>query len=144
HIEYVRILCGLEAICYFMHFLPARKGRAYMPRKTDKNAQRAMVADVLNNIVARQGLDAVTMRTVATGAGCSVGAIQKYFRNKDDMLVFAMRHAIDRFVERSSPPINPHLNHQGFLNVLVSDIAQTLPLDDISRAEALVWSEFTA
>src|SRR5699024_7626876 len=30
------------------------------------------------------------------------------------------------------------------LNVLVSDIAQTLPLDDISRAEALVWSEFTA
>lgn len=115
-----------------------------MRRQMSKDAQRTQVADALNAIIARQGLDGVTMRTVAAEAGCSVGAVQKYFRTKDDMLVFAMQRAAERFEEQTGPIPEVALNHHDFLSAITSGIVRTLPIDDVSRAEAQVWFEFTS
>src|SRR3954467_4457371 len=40
-------------------------------------------------VAAHQGLEAVSLRHVATEAGVSTGMVQHYFRTKDEMMTFA-------------------------------------------------------
>ncbi|GAA4606184.1 AcrR family transcriptional regulator [Actinoplanes octamycinicus] len=109
-----------------------------MPKVVDRDAQRRTIGAALLALVAEAGLDQVSVRTVAARAGRSPGAVQKYFRTKEEMLRLALDLAGERTeqrmraVDRSGPP------HQ----VLRRLIDATLPLDAERRAEALVWTAF--
>ena len=48
--------------------------------------QRASLVAVAREIVARQGPPALTMRTLATEAGCSVGLVYKLFDDRADLV----------------------------------------------------------
>ncbi|WP_433272671.1 TetR/AcrR family transcriptional regulator [Pseudonocardia xinjiangensis] len=61
-----------------------------MPKKVDHQAQRALIADALMRVAATRGLEAVSLRHVATEAGVSTGMVQHYFRTKDQMMIFAL------------------------------------------------------
>jgi AcrR family transcriptional regulator len=82
-------------------------------------------------------MDGVTLRDVASRAGVSMGAVQRCFRTKDEMLLFALRHVGERLTERlrggSHGPAS-----------LAHAAAEIALLDDAHRTEARVWLAFVA
>ncbi|MFI6908805.1 TetR/AcrR family transcriptional regulator [Nonomuraea sp. NPDC050394] len=114
-----------------------------MPRSVDHGERRRHIAAALLRVIEREGMEAVSVRTVAAEAGCSVGAIQRYFTSKDEMLRFALAEVIEASGERLR---NVPLTTEGrrFPEALRAVILAVLPLDAARRGEALVWAAFHA
>jgi TetR/AcrR family transcriptional repressor of bet genes len=53
---------------------------------TDTGDRRSAIIKAVWRVIAEQGMEAVTMRTVAAAAAVSVGRIQYRFRTKDELL----------------------------------------------------------
>lgn len=101
---------------------------------------RDRLVEVLCSIVATQGLDAVTVREVATAAGVSIGAVQHHFRTKDEMLLAAFQHVVATTENRVAAV---ELGRDVRANL--SDIlCELLPLDDARLREARVYVAFAA
>jgi AcrR family transcriptional regulator len=109
-----------------------------MPKTVDRGEQRRQIGAALLQLVAERGLDEVSVRTVAAATGRSPGAVQKYFRTKDEMLTFAAELAGER-VERRMAEVNTALPLRQALRDL---ILTTLPLDAERRAEATAQLAF--
>lgn len=109
-----------------------------MPKTVDREEQRRQIGAALLQLVADRGLDEVSVRTVAAAAGRSPGAVQKYFRTKDEMLTFAAALAGER-IERRMADVDTALPLRHALPEL---ILTTLPLDAERRAEATVQLAF--
>ncbi|HTN79935.1 MAG TPA: TetR/AcrR family transcriptional regulator [Acidimicrobiales bacterium] len=58
-----------------------------MPKIVDIEQRRAEIADAAARLIARSGLDAVTMREVAAEAGWTTGAVTHYFADKRELLL---------------------------------------------------------
>lgn len=85
-------------------------------------------------IVTTQGLPAVTFRAVAAESGWSLGAVQKTFRTKDDLIRATLTHAQESVsTQLSVDPGRPTLRAW-----LVELVMATLPLDDARRSACLV------
>ena len=105
-----------------------------------QTVRRQQVGEAVLRLAAREGLDGVSVRKVAAEAGCSPGAVQKYFATRDAMLFFALELAGERTWQRLS-----RVEVSGPLrDVVHAWLLATLPLDDERRAEARVWLEFAA
>ncbi|MFD9035433.1 TetR/AcrR family transcriptional regulator [Streptomyces sp. NPDC059567] len=109
-----------------------------MPKTVDRREQRRQIGAALLRLAAEQGLDQVSVRTVAAESGRSAGAVQKYFGTKEDMLVFAAELAGERIEERMAR-VDAGLPPRQALREL---ILTTLPLDDERRAEAAAQLAF--
>ena len=64
-----------------------------MPKIVDHDARREEVSDAVLQLIAREGIGAVTLRAVARESEWSTGVIGHYFRNRHDMLIAALRRA---------------------------------------------------
>lgn len=103
-------------------------------------AVKQRVIDAVLAITASRGLDQATMREVAKEAGVSVGSVQYYCRTRDDMLVIACRHVMDRIVARGEA-----LPRTGPVGSVVRAYAQEfLPLDEARADEQRVYLAFVA
>ena len=67
-----------------------------MPKIVDHEQRRTEIAEALWRVVARQGLEGATIRAVAAEAGWSRGIVEHYFDNKEELLAFSCRLAVDR------------------------------------------------
>lgn len=87
-------------------------------------------------LVAADGLEAVSVRSVAAEAGWSAGAVQKAFPTKRELVTAAVALMIRRVTTR--------MDALPATGDLITDVAaltrETLPLDERRREEALVWS----
>jgi AcrR family transcriptional regulator len=105
-----------------------------MPRRVDHDARRREIADAVLRLAATEGLESVSLRHVAAEAGISMGRVQHYFRNKDEMLAFAYEHQSrlheQRIVERLSATGRPPTARDIVRAVLV----EIIPTDEPSRA----------
>ncbi|GAA1113274.1 TetR/AcrR family transcriptional regulator [Arthrobacter flavus] len=108
-----------------------------MNRAPDKH--EAFAESVLKLIV-RGGIQAVSVRTVASDAGWSVGALQKTFPNKEALL----RASLQLLVARVDTRMETIPFTGDAADYLVRLITETLPLDQVRRDEALAWNAFTA
>jgi AcrR family transcriptional regulator len=113
-----------------------------MPKKVDHLARRTQIADALMRLAATQGLEAVSLRHVATEAGVSTGMVQHYFRTKDEMMTFALDVVSDRVQQRlaadrlgEDPPPK---------SVVRALLIQLLPLDEPRRLEGHLTLAFLA
>ncbi|MGW4688465.1 TetR/AcrR family transcriptional regulator [Streptomyces sp. NPDC004244] len=109
-----------------------------MPKTVDRPEQRRQIGAALLRLAAERGLDQISVRTVAAASGRSAGAVQKYFRSKEEMLVFAAELAGERIEERMAL-VDPALPLRQALREL---ILTTLPLDEERRAEAAAQLAF--
>src|SRR5690606_2816794 len=71
-----------------------------MPRVADHDQRRALMTHAFQRILAAEGLQRVTFSKVAADAGISVGLIQHYFANKDELLRFAYEDCLRRSADR--------------------------------------------
>ncbi|MEV0952020.1 TetR/AcrR family transcriptional regulator [Promicromonospora sp. NPDC050249] len=71
-----------------------------MPKRVDPEERRAQIAAALLRVAARQGLEAVSLRHVATEAGVTTGMVQHYFPSKEAMMDFALATVGERYGRR--------------------------------------------
>ena len=99
----------------------------------DLTARQAEFADAALRQLAREGLGAVTFRTVAAEAQMSVGAVQKAFSSKDLML----RVMFARLRETTAGPARFESGGPTVRTWLVERMMSLLPLDVPRRAAEL-------
>ncbi len=89
-------------------------------------------------LIARAGLDAVTVRDVAEGAGCSTAIVSHYFHNKKDLLYLTYRATIDQATERADQAL------AGSGGDVKAYLAEIMPLDEERVTEWKIWLAFWA
>ena len=104
----------------------------------DHHARRAQVVAVALRLIAKAGLDGVTVRDVASAAGCSTAIVSHYFRNKKELLDLTYRSTIDRSNERWEAAL---ATGDGDLRLYVAEI---MPLDEERLIEWKIWLAFWA
>ncbi|MER6445917.1 TetR/AcrR family transcriptional regulator [Streptomyces venezuelae] len=114
-----------------------------MPRQVDHEGRRRLIADAVCQLADEHGLEGVTLRDVAARAQVSMGAVQRCFRTKEEMLVFALGHIGERIGERVRARLvrSPAQSAGTALGHAVTEISL---LREEHRAEARVWLAFVA
>lgn len=112
-----------------------------MPKVVDHDTRRRELAESLWRVVVRDGVEAVSVRSVAAEAGWSSGALRHYFPDQRELIAAAMRLVTDRIAARiqalSSLPPSGTLEGRA-----LAFFEQLLPLDEDREIEAGVWFGF--
>jgi AcrR family transcriptional regulator len=106
--------------------------------------RRQVVLDALLRITQRDGLDGVSVRTVAAEAGCSMGFVQRQFHTKDAMLHAAFEHSLRPVatrLEQHMAEVEPGTPAQTFLRRIAEEL---LGVGEPYGDEAKVWIAFLA
>ncbi|WP_181789692.1 TetR/AcrR family transcriptional regulator [Streptomyces phytophilus] len=114
-----------------------------MPRQVDHVGRRRTIAEAVCRLAGERGLEGVTLRDVAARAGVSMGAVQRCFRTKEEMLVFALGYVSERVGERVRARL-VRSPAQSAGTALGHAAAEVSLLGDEHRAEARVWLAFVA
>jgi len=104
----------------------------------DLSPRQAEFADAALRLVARDGLSAVTFRSLATEAGMSLGAVQKAFPSKEQLL----RAMFGRLRETASLPALGEPGRPTLRDWFVALMVTVLPLDAPRRAAELQGAAF--
>lgn len=114
-----------------------------MPRHVDHAGRRRLVAEAVCRLADERGLEGVTLRDVAARAQVSMGAVQRCFRTKEEMLVFTLEHIGERIGERVRARLvrSPAQSAGTALGHAVTEVSL---LREEHRAEARVWLAFVA
>ncbi|WP_186763470.1 TetR/AcrR family transcriptional regulator [Lentzea tibetensis] len=111
-----------------------------MARKVDveqHEQRKEAIVQAVWRLVARAGLEAVSLREVAAEAHVSMGRVQHYFRTKDEMLLYGLKLAQDRMrvrIEQRLPS-----DDEGVLRAAVDEL---LGDDPDTRQAVRVWVAF--
>lgn len=114
-----------------------------MPRQVDHESRRRLIAEAVCRLADERGLEGVTLRDVAARAQVSMGAVQRCFRTKEEMLVFALGYIGERIGERVGARLvrSPAQSAATALGLAATEISL---LREEQRAEARVWLAFVA
>ncbi|MER5264360.1 TetR/AcrR family transcriptional regulator [Actinosynnema sp. NPDC002837] len=99
-----------------------------MPKQVEYESRRRQITDAVFLLADERGLEGVTLRDVAARADVSMGAVQRCFRTKDEMLRFALEEVGKRVLGRAGGT--------------AAEAARAVALPE--RAEARVWLAFVA
>ncbi|RDI69125.1 TetR/AcrR family transcriptional regulator [Nocardia pseudobrasiliensis] len=111
-----------------------------MPKIVDHDARRRELAEAVWRVIARDGVDAVSVRVVAAESGWSTGALRYYFTTRAELLAFACEQVIDRVSERIAR-ITPTEDARAWARAALSE---TMPLDPRRHTEATIAFSFVA
>ncbi|WP_326770421.1 TetR/AcrR family transcriptional regulator (plasmid) [Streptomyces sp. NBC_01591] len=114
-----------------------------MPRQVDHVSRRRLIAEAVCHLADERGLEGVTLRDVAARAQVSMGAVQRCFRTKEEMLVFALGHISEQVNERVRARL-VRSPAQSAGTALGHAAAEVSLLREEHRAEARVWLAFVA
>ncbi|MER6217711.1 TetR/AcrR family transcriptional regulator [Streptomyces sp. NPDC001674] len=114
-----------------------------MPRQVDHEGRRRLIAEAVCRLADESGLEGVTLRDVAGRAGVSMGAVQRCFRTKEEMLLFTLGQIGGRIGERVRERLvrSPAQSAASALGHAATEVAL---LRGEHRAEARVWLAFVA
>lgn len=99
-----------------------------------------LIADAAIRVVARRGIDALTVRNVARQAAVAPGTVQHHYPARVDLL----NGALDRVVERQLARVAATGFHASGVDALRNGLRALLPIDGERRDEAIVWVAFAA
>lgn len=109
-----------------------------MPKIVDHENQRRIFAEAAIRVIARDGLEGMTMRAVATESGLSYGSLFHYFDSKDDLLMHAVRHSTSLQARRVNEYTSRHTGLKALEHLLLDDAV----VSDSSRDVTVVWLAF--
>jgi AcrR family transcriptional regulator len=115
-----------------------------MPKRVDHRERRTLIADALMRVAAEQGLEAVSLRHVATAAGVSAGMVQHYFSTKDEMMAFAIDVVRERGQARVAEAMAALGADPSPRSQLRTMLAALLPLDEPAGNDGRVALAFLA
>lgn len=98
------------------------------------------IVDSAITVIARDGLDALSIRRVAAEAGVAIGTVQYYWPTRAELVLAALKRTAHRQQTRAmAAPREPTV-----LATLVARLGLLLPRDDPSREEAVAWVALAA
>jgi len=98
------------------------------------------IVDGAITVIARDGLDALSIRRVAAEAGVAIGTVQYHYPTRAELVLAGLQRTAHRQQVRAmATPREPAI-----LATLVTRLAWLLPHDDASREEAIVWVALAA
>ena len=100
--------------------------------------RRIEVAKAAWQVIIREGLDRTSMRAVAQELGSSTGVVTHYFRDKEDLILFALGLVFENVASEMKACVK---GQQG-IDRLEQMIFVALPLDLIDRDDWKVWIAF--
>jgi AcrR family transcriptional regulator len=109
-----------------------------MPKIVDHDAQRETFAEAAMRLIARHGIEGVTMRAVAAEAQLSYGSLFHYFESKDDLLM----HAVRQLTARQTTRVNEYESQYSGLRALEHLLCDDAIVNDSSRDSWMVWLTF--
>jgi len=109
-----------------------------MPKIVDHDAQRVKFAEAAMSLIARHGLEGVTMRAVAAEAGLSYGSLFHYFDSKDELLMHAVRHSTSLQTTRFNAYTSQYSGLKALEHLLCDDVIIT----ESTRDDWIVWLTF--
>ncbi|MFB6504214.1 TetR/AcrR family transcriptional regulator [Streptomyces sp. NPDC002466] len=114
-----------------------------MPKQVDHAGRRHLIAEAVCRLADERGLEGVTLRDVAARAQVSMGAVQRCFRTKEEMLVFTLGHIGEQVGERVRARLvrSPAQSARTALGHAATEVSL---LEEERHAEARVWLAFLA
>ncbi|MGW4384653.1 TetR/AcrR family transcriptional regulator [Kitasatospora sp. NPDC004531] len=114
-----------------------------MPKQVDHEERRRHIADAVCALIDEQGLQAAGLRDVAARAQVSMGAVQRCFRTKDEMLRFTLAHIGRQVTARARARLvaAPAQSPASAVGHLAHELAL---LQTHRRAQARTWLAFLA
>lgn len=106
-----------------------------MPIVVDKEERRAQVVAIAFDLVADEGIEALTFREIAAATGCSTSIVSHYFRNKNELLFKVYQVANERARVRLMAAHDSE-------RPLIECFDAVLPVDEPSRRNWRVWLAF--
>lgn len=79
----------------------AKQRRAEVLRDT----RRSLIVEAARGVFAREGLDATSMRMIATEAGCTTGAIYPYFDAKETLYAAVLEDSLDALYDHMTEAV---------------------------------------
>jgi AcrR family transcriptional regulator len=102
------------------------------------DARRIEVAQAAWRVIVREGLDRTSMRAIAQELGSSTGVVTHYFRDKEELTLFALERVFENVAEEMKACAK---RWQG-IDRLEQMIFVALPLEKIDRDDWKVWVAF--
>ena len=100
---------------------------------------RARIADAAIRVIARDGFDVVSIRTVAKEAGIVHGTVQYWFPSRDALLAGALLRFAQRQEHRVERVLAALPEDTALVDRIVAALRELLPVDDRRREEAALW-----
>jgi TetR/AcrR family transcriptional regulator, transcriptional repressor of bet genes len=112
-----------------------------VPKQVDHDARRTAIAEALWRVARVRGLEKVSLREVATEAGMSLGQLQHYFANRQQLMVFAVEFMSRKNVERVTGRLIAvdGADHRARLRAIVLEM---LPVDEDARVGSQLNIDF--
>ncbi|MET0988462.1 MAG: TetR/AcrR family transcriptional regulator [Steroidobacteraceae bacterium] len=107
-----------------------------MPKYVDHDLQRQEVAEIVATLIARAGIESVTVRAVAQEAGVSTAVVSHYFASKRELLLHCYRATAARATARVQAAMAVDDSN------LEAVLAALLPIRADARRDWLVWFAF--
>lgn len=96
---------------------------------TRQAERRRQILDGARAVIAQQGLQAVTMETIIAASGLSTGAVYRYYRNKDEIVVEAILTSLKEFATTVMARVDAESNDPLEFLHTITDIADRSDID---------------
>jgi AcrR family transcriptional regulator len=106
-----------------------------VPKIVDHEQRRAELVEALWRVIATGGMEAVTIRSVAAQAGWSRGIVEHYFRDRDELVLHAVRLACAQALSQVERHHRELVGREALRTVLLHDMALYGP----RRQGARIW-----
>lgn len=95
-----------------------------MPKIVDHGARRRLLAKTIMEVAAHDGLAAATLRAVAQRSGMSMGSVQHYFADREQMLNFVLSYVQERRTARIVAAVEDQqaATPKQILNTLIAEV----------------------
>jgi AcrR family transcriptional regulator len=113
-------------------------GRPRDPQRIE--ARRAEVAEAALRTISAYGIEGASLRAIAREGGFTTGTLAYYFRNKQEILLFAGRTILRALVARLATALSDHSP----LRSLETALLRELPAEPDTRLGWQIWLAFTA
>ncbi|MEU5721963.1 TetR family transcriptional regulator C-terminal domain-containing protein [Micromonospora sp. NPDC047738] len=111
-----------------------------MPKIVNHAQRRRELAAAVWQVIARDGVEGISIRSVAAASGWSSGALRHYFSTRAELLAFACEQVIDQVTERIQG-----LRHTGGpVEAVRAILLETMPVDETRRTEGSIAFAFLA
>ncbi len=100
--------------------------------------RRLEVSEAAWRVIVREGLDRASMRAIAQEMNCTTGVVTHYFRNKQELILFALHQVTERLQVMMQEAVE---NVSG-VERLAAMLLSFLPLDQERQEILRVWVAF--
>lgn len=100
--------------------------------------RRLEVSEAAWRVIVREGLDRTSLRAIAQELSCTTGVVTHYFRDKQELILFALNQVTQSLLQAMQAESSQALEVERLVNMM----SAFLPLDGERQAILQVWLAF--